>query len=86
MRRGTMLDLVHTNKEGLVGNMKIKGGLGCNAHEMAEFKILRQQAGCTASSLSWTSGDQTSFCLLEVDLATVTIKWLSSGSCMEKSG
>ncbi|GAB0188073.1 hypothetical protein GRJ2_001272600 [Grus japonensis] len=41
MRRGAMVDLVLTNKEGLVGNMKLKGSLGCSDHEMVEFKILR---------------------------------------------
>jgi len=41
MRRGGMLDLVLTNKEGLVGNVKVKGSLGCSDHEMMEFKIPR---------------------------------------------
>jgi len=36
-----MLDLVLPNKEGLVGNVKLKGNLGCSDHEMVEFKILR---------------------------------------------
>ncbi|GAB0207578.1 mitochondrial enolase superfamily member 1 [Grus japonensis] len=36
-----MLDLVLTNKEGLVGNVKLKGSLGCSDHEMVEFRILR---------------------------------------------
>jgi len=36
-----MLDLVLTNKEGLVGNVKVKGSLGCSDHDMVEFKILR---------------------------------------------
>ncbi|PKU33645.1 glycerol kinase [Limosa lapponica baueri] len=40
-RRGAMLDLVLTNKEGLVGNVKLKGSLGCSDHETVEFKILR---------------------------------------------
>ncbi|GAB0188477.1 hypothetical protein GRJ2_001313000 [Grus japonensis] len=40
-RRGVMLDLVLTNKERLVGNVKLKGSLGCSDHEMVEFKILR---------------------------------------------
>jgi len=35
------LDLVLTNKEGLVGNVKVKGSLGRSDHEMVEFKILR---------------------------------------------
>ena len=41
MKRGAMLDLVLINKEGLVGNVKFKGSLGCNHHEMVEFKMLR---------------------------------------------
>jgi len=40
-RRGEMLDLVLTNKEGLTGNVKVKGSLGCSDHEMVKFKILR---------------------------------------------
>ncbi|GAB0176082.1 hypothetical protein GRJ2_000073400 [Grus japonensis] len=40
-RRGAMLDLVLNNKEELVGNVKLKGSLGCSNHEMVEFKILR---------------------------------------------
>ncbi|GAB0188331.1 hypothetical protein GRJ2_001298400 [Grus japonensis] len=39
-RRGAMLDLVLTNKEGLVGNVKLTGSLGCSDHEMVDFKIL----------------------------------------------
>ncbi|GAB0205044.1 mitochondrial enolase superfamily member 1 [Grus japonensis] len=41
MRRSAMLDLILTNKEGLVGNVKLKDSLGCSDHEMVEFKILR---------------------------------------------
>ncbi|GAB0179147.1 hypothetical protein GRJ2_000380000 [Grus japonensis] len=40
-RRGIMPDLVLTSKEGLVGDVKLKGSLGCSDHEMVEFKILR---------------------------------------------
>jgi len=40
-RRGAMLDLVLTNKEGLVGNVKVKGSLGCSDHKMVELRILR---------------------------------------------
>ncbi|GAB0179564.1 hypothetical protein GRJ2_000421700 [Grus japonensis] len=40
-RRGAMLDLVLTNKEGLVGNVKLNGSLGCSDHEIVEFNILR---------------------------------------------
>ncbi|GAB0206109.1 hypothetical protein GRJ2_003076500 [Grus japonensis] len=40
-RRGTMLDLSLTNKEGLVRDVKLKGSLDCSDHEMVEFRILR---------------------------------------------
>jgi len=40
-RRGAMLDLVLTNKEGWVGIVIVKGSLGCSDHEMMEFKILQ---------------------------------------------
>ncbi|GAB0182061.1 mitochondrial enolase superfamily member 1 [Grus japonensis] len=41
MRRGAMLDLILTNKEGLVGDIKLKGNLGCSDHKMVEFRIIR---------------------------------------------
>ncbi|GAB0188870.1 hypothetical protein GRJ2_001352300 [Grus japonensis] len=37
-RRGAMLDLILTNKEGLVGDVKLKGSLGCSDHEMVEIQ------------------------------------------------
>ena len=40
-RRGALLDLILTNKEWLVGEVKVKGSLGCSAHEMVEFRILK---------------------------------------------
>ncbi|GAB0207343.1 hypothetical protein GRJ2_003199900 [Grus japonensis] len=36
-----MPDLVLTNKEGLAGDVKLRGSLGCSDHEMVAFKILR---------------------------------------------
>ena len=41
MRRAIILDLIFTNKERQVENVKIKGSLGCNDHELAEFKTLK---------------------------------------------
>ena len=41
MRRGAMLVLVLTNKEGLVGNVKLKGSLGCSDLEKVDFRTLR---------------------------------------------
>ena len=40
-RKGATLDLILTNEEGLVGNVKLKGSLGCSDHKMVELKILR---------------------------------------------
>jgi len=39
-RKGALLDLVLTNKEGLVEDVKVGGRLGCSDHEMVEFRIL----------------------------------------------
>ena len=39
-RGGVLLDLILTNKEGLVKEVKVEGSLGCSDHEMVEFKIL----------------------------------------------
>ena len=41
MRRGVLLDPVLTNKEGLVGDVKVGSSLGCSDHKMVEFRILR---------------------------------------------
>ncbi|PKU35582.1 glycerol kinase [Limosa lapponica baueri] len=40
MRRGVLLALVLTNKEGLVVDVKVGGSHGCSDHEMVAFRIL----------------------------------------------
>jgi len=40
-RKSALLDLVLTNKEGLVEDVKAGGSLSCSDHEMVEFRILR---------------------------------------------
>lgn len=40
-RRGAMLGLLLTNREGLVTNVKLKDSLDCSGHDMMECKILR---------------------------------------------
>ena len=54
-----MLDLALMNKEGLVGNVKLKGSLGCSDHEMVEFKILRaaRRADSTLTTLGFRRAD-----------------------------
>lgn len=39
--RGVLLDLILCYKEGLAGNVKVKGCLGCSDHGIVEFRILR---------------------------------------------
>lgn len=58
MRKGILMDLVLTNKEGLDGDVKFGGSLGCSDNEILYFKIL--QGGSSAITLqSWTSGELT---------------------------
>ncbi|TRZ16744.1 hypothetical protein HGM15179_010393 [Zosterops borbonicus] len=42
--RDAMLDLVLTNKQELVGNVELKGSLGCIDNKMVEFKILSSRS------------------------------------------
>ena len=44
-RTGVRLDLVLTNKGGLVGDVKVGGSLGCSDHKMVEFRILCGRSG-----------------------------------------
>lgn len=39
MRRDKILDLLLTDQEGLIGDVKV-GGLCCRDHEMMEFRIV----------------------------------------------
>ncbi|GAB0180562.1 hypothetical protein GRJ2_000521500 [Grus japonensis] len=55
MRKGPLLDLLLTNKEGLVGDVKVKGSLGCSDHEVVEFRSLRagrRVKKCTTSKFA----------------------------------
>lgn len=45
-----MLDLMLTKNDELVGDVKVKGGLGYSDHEMVEFRVLR--AGRMKSKLT----------------------------------
>ena len=42
-RGRVLLDLVLTNKEGLVGEVKVRGSLGCSYHKTVEFKTLSER-------------------------------------------
>jgi len=47
-RRGTLLDLVLTNKEGLVEDVKVGGRLSCSDHEIVNFRILHGGSRATS--------------------------------------
>ena len=56
-RRGALLHLILTSKEGLVGNVKIKENLGCSGHGMV---VLRSpKGGPKTSSHLRASGEHT---------------------------
>jgi len=54
-RQGVLLDLVLSNRDGLVGVVKVEGSLGCSDHEMVEFKILcgRSKAKSSIATLDF---------------------------------
>jgi len=56
-RRGVLLDLSLTNKEGLVENVKVGGSLGCTDHEMVEFRILHGGSRAVSSITALDSGE-----------------------------
>ena len=59
MRGGVLLDLILTNREGLVREIKVGGSLGCSDHRMVEFKILsgRSKAKSRISTLDFTKAN-----------------------------
>ncbi|GAB0204161.1 protein NYNRIN-like [Grus japonensis] len=68
MRRGVLLDLVLTNKEGVVEDVKVGGSLGCGDHEMVEFRILRGRSRAEDKTLE--TGIPT-----EVENAVTSLVW-----------
>ena len=65
-----MLELVLTNKEGLVGNVKVKDSLGCSDYKIVEFKILRaaRRVRKKFATLDFRRAD---FCLLRDRLGRI---------------
>lgn len=43
MRRCVLLDLVLTDKEGLIRNVKAEGSLGCSDYEIVQLRILHER-------------------------------------------
>jgi len=57
--RGVLLDLVLTNKEGLVEDAKVGGSFGCSDYEMVEIRILSEGSRVISRIRNWTSGELT---------------------------
>ena len=56
-RRDLILDLILTGKEGVVGNVKIEGNLGCSGRGMVELRSLK--GGQKPSSHLWATAEHT---------------------------
>jgi len=59
MRTGMLLDLVLTNKEELVEDVKVGGSLSCSDHEMVNFRILRGGSRVRSRIKTLDSGELT---------------------------
>jgi len=54
IRGGASLDLLFTNREGLVGDMVVRGCLGLSDHEMTEFSVCGKVKRGAEKSPPWT--------------------------------
>ena len=59
MRRGVLLDLELTNKEGLGEDVAVGGILGCSDRDMVEFMTLHGKSRAISRINPWTSGELT---------------------------
>jgi len=53
---GALLDLLFTDRKGLVGDVKVGSCLEQNDHEMIEFSFLGEVRRRAVKLLPWTSG------------------------------
>ncbi|PKU48015.1 rna-directed dna polymerase from mobile element jockey-like [Limosa lapponica baueri] len=56
MKRSGLLDLILTNKKGLIENVKVQGSLGCSDYEMVGFRILKGGLGDGKYDASFQKG------------------------------
>jgi len=59
LRRGAVLALVLSSREGLVENVELKGSFGCSDCEMVEFEVLgaARRAHSKLITLDWRRAD-----------------------------
>lgn len=67
MRRGAVLVLLLTKREGLVTNVKLSGSLDCNDHDMMKFKILRAASMAVSKlpTLDFRRADSSEICFID---------------------
>jgi len=61
-RGGASLDLLFTNREGLVGDVVVEGHLWLSHHEMTEFLVRGEVKRGSAKPTPWTFRGQTLAC------------------------
>ena len=61
-RGGTLLDLVLTNREEVMGDVEVRSCLVQSDHTIVEFVILGEVRRGISKLLPWTSGGQTLNC------------------------
>jgi len=57
--RGALLDHLLTHKEGLTGDVKVKGSLDCSVHKIVEFRLMRggNRVKCETTALEFNRAD-----------------------------
>ncbi|KAF4803717.1 hypothetical protein TURU_013832 [Turdus rufiventris] len=77
-RNGVLLDLILTNREGLVGDVKVGGSLGCSDHEIVEFSI-EQGGGRATRMIANMDFRRTDLGILKDLLGRIPWKWALQG-------
>lgn len=78
-----MLCYTSYNKEGLIGDVNVKGSLGCCDREMVEFRILRRGRRAETRSHLWTPGEHAT--LFSDDLGRVPWDKVHEGRAAQES-
>lgn len=78
IRNGGLFDLILTNREGLVGDVKVGDSLGCSDHEIVEFSI--EQGVCRiARKIATMDFGRADLYLLKDLLGRIPWEWALQG-------
>lgn len=78
IRKGTLLDLILTNKEKMV-----RSSLGCSYHETVELRILKRGSKAKARPQPWISGQQT---LISSEICLEESHWIQKEESSRRAG